>query len=110
MDSKKCWRIYLKFYITSFYKIEESSILGNKITKTIAVILISVVFAICILLILTYTGIAPKIIKYSLVFSGNDGYQEEDKSKYIFKYLIYLCISIFITVCFLMRYFLLKKK
>lgn len=84
--------------------------MGNKIIKTVVVILTSVLITALIFLVLTYTGIAPRIIKGVLIISGNDAYQGEDKSPYIFEYILYLILAIFIITFFLTKYFFFKSK
>jgi len=84
--------------------------LGNKIIRAIVVIVTSIVTSIIVFLLLTYIGVAPRIVKWLMVVSGYDFYQGETRSPYVFNFMLCILALIFIIVFYFLNRVLFKKR
>jgi ABC-type dipeptide/oligopeptide/nickel transport system permease subunit len=91
--------------MSSFLK----TIAKNSIIRFISAALISVILAIIIFLILTYTGLGPKFVDWLMIKFGYDFWQGEDRFAYIWNFMIGVFLTIFITSLFFVFNYLSKK-
>jgi hypothetical protein len=83
----------------------------NRMHRGFFLIFFSTILSVLIFILLSYTGIALKFINALLRISGNDHWQGETKTPYIFNSMFILIAFIFVIVLLILsRYFFRKTK
>ena len=84
--------------------------MGNKIIKTAVTIVLSFVATILIFLLLTYSGIATRIMDMVMSVLGLNSSEEWSGGKYAFYFIIGLLAFIFIITYLISVRFIFRKR
>jgi hypothetical protein len=82
----------------------------NRIVRWTLLLIISIVLSILIFIVLGYNGLELKIIEDLLIITGDNHWEGETKSLYLFNAMCFLFVLIFVIVAVTLKCTVFRKK